>query len=268
MDCQRVREDEDDVALAYLRGELGEADRDAFEQHFFECRNCFDHLETVRTLVGVLRREPAAGATVSSIRPARVARPAAVWSWAWAAGLAFMALTASVVLRQMRPFDPPSPAPSPSATPAAISPDPQRPSLQALAHVEPAPYAPLVLRGGGDEPSAFDRAMERYGRRDYAGAAAGLRSALRAEPSAEVLFYLGVSELLAGRPEAALKELETVAQGRDAAFAEPARYYLAKAHLARGDAKKARVELETLARGDGHHKEEARQLLRDLGTEP
>jgi FimV-like protein len=271
MDCQRVRED--DIALAYLRGELGEADREAFEQHYFECGDCFDHLETLRTLVDVLRQEQeATGASGSSARPARRAGPPAVWSWAWAAALVFVAVTTTVVLRQMRPFEPSAtptpPVGRPSPTPAG-PPTPERPSLQTLAHVEPPPYAPLRLRGGSEAPIAFDRAMERYGRGDYPGAAAGLRAALRAEPaSPEARFYLGVSELLAGRPDAAMTELKTVAQSHDEAFVEPARYYLAKAHLARGDAASARVELEVLARGDGDHKEEARRLLSDLGTEP
>ena len=45
--CERVLQD--DLAIAYLRGELGEAERDVFEQHYFECADCFERLCDLRT---------------------------------------------------------------------------------------------------------------------------------------------------------------------------------------------------------------------------
>jgi hypothetical protein len=51
------------VAEQYLLGELPEADREAFEAHFFECRECAEALETGATLVANARavfREPVA----------------------------------------------------------------------------------------------------------------------------------------------------------------------------------------------------------------
>jgi tetratricopeptide (TPR) repeat protein len=252
--CERVLQD--DVAIAYLRGELAEGERDVFEQHYFECSDCFERLQVLRELPAVLRQEGAAA------RPARVP---AVATWAWAAGLAFVAVAAGFVLRGTGPG---GPGPGPSPSPVASRP-PGRPPLEELARVEAPPYAPLVLRGGEGADGTFARAMERYVRADYAGAAASLRGALKEEPdAAEVRFYLGVSELLAGRSEAAIGELRRVAGGADAAFAEAARYYLAKAHLARGDLAAARRELDVLARGDGDHKLQAEQILQALGAEP
>jgi anti-sigma factor RsiW len=50
------------AAEQYLLGELPEADREAFEAHFFECQECAEALETGTTLVANARavfREPA-----------------------------------------------------------------------------------------------------------------------------------------------------------------------------------------------------------------
>jgi hypothetical protein len=192
-----------------------------------------------------------------------------VWSWAWAAGLAFVAVAAAFVLRHAGPV---AQSPLASATPsAAITPSAgpgsaERPPLDVLARVEPPPYVPVVVRGGGEMP-AFTRAMERYVRGDYAGAASGLRVALREDPrSPQARFYLGASELLAGRADEAIAELRPLT--RDPEYEDAARYYIAKAHLARRDVAAARTELQRLARGDGDHKEEAQRLLRQLGTEP
>jgi TolA-binding protein len=195
---------------------------------------------------------------------------------AWAAGAAFVAVGAAMVLRNVRPLDPEAAIPTtlvsppvagPTAPPATLRP-PERPPLDVLARVEPPPYAPLVVRGGEPGDEAFARAMERYVRGDYGGAAAGLRAAVKEDPeSAEAQFYLGVCELLAGRPEAALGPLRRAAAG-DPGFAEAARYYMAKAHLARGDVAAAREALRAVARGDGDHKEQAARLLGQLGAEP
>jgi tetratricopeptide (TPR) repeat protein len=265
--CERVLQD--DLAIAYLRGELGEAERDVFEQHYFECADCFERLQVLRALPAVLRQEGAAG---------RLPRRApAVASWAWAAGVAFVAVAAAFVLRGSGTRDPwPGPSPSSEASPSGVAPTtgaspetPGRPPLEVLARVEPPPYAPLVVRGGEEADDAFSRAMARYVRGDYAGAAASLRVAVREEPeSVEARFYLGVTELLAGRPDAAIRELGRVAADSDPAFAEAARYYSAKAQLARGDVGAARRELQIVATGDGDHKERAERLLQDLGTEP
>ena len=264
MYCERVLED--DVAAAYLRGDLPETERDAFEKHCFECATCFERLQVVRDLQGMLRRD--AEAAPRSVMPGATARRPSGWL-AWAAGAAFVAVGAGMVLRNMAPpsgplpESPPAPSsPAPASPGSAASPRPERPPLDVLARVEPPPYAPLIVRGAEPGEAAFAQAMERYVRGDHAGAASGLRSALEKDGTdVEARLYLGVSELLAGRPEPAIRELERVAQGDDEGFAEAARYYLAKAHLARRDVAAARRELERVARGDGDHNERAKQLL-------
>jgi tetratricopeptide (TPR) repeat protein len=273
VDCERVLQD--DVAVAYLRDELPEEERDAFERHYFECAACFEKLQVIRDLGTVLARRDTPVARPASGERAGRRAPAVTWL-AWAAGAAFVAVGAAVVVRNAAP-----PAPLPSAMPSASSAvggppsgaptapaSPARPPFEALARVEPPPYAPLVVRGM--EPAgSFDRAMERYVRGEYAQAAAGLRAALGEDPaSVEARFYLGISALLAGNAEEAIRELARVAGGDDPDLAEAARYYLAKAYLGRGEVGAARRALRPVAQGDGAHKERAQQLLQALGAEP
>jgi Putative zinc-finger len=54
MDCARVAQEE--ILEAYLLGRLNEEDREAFEEHYFECAGCFDELQTVRAVCGELAR--------------------------------------------------------------------------------------------------------------------------------------------------------------------------------------------------------------------
>ena len=272
--CERVLRE--DIAVAYLRGQLSEGEREAFEQHYFQCAECFERLQVVRELGGLLRQEGAAVPRPAAV-PSRP-RPAPAVGWlAWAAGAAFVAVGAAMVMRNVRPLDPGAPVPTAVASPSAAGPSvppttpslvPERPPLDVLARVEPPPYAPLVVRGGEPADEAFARAMERYVRGDDAGAAAGLRAAVKDDPeSAEAQFYLGVCELLAGRPERAIGPLGRAAAG-DPGFADAAQYYIAKAHLARGDVAAARKAFRIVAAGDGDHKEQAAQLLEQLGAEP
>jgi TolA-binding protein len=263
--CERVLQE--DIAVAYLRGDLPEAERDAFEQHTFECADCFERLQVVRALQAVLRRE--AEAVPRATDAGRRRAPGAGWL-AWAAGAAFVAVGATMVLRNMPPPEPlPTIAPTATAATAEPSVTATTPPLEALARVDPPPYAPLVVRGSEPGDTAFGRAMEAYVRGDYPAAAAGLRMALKEDPAdAEARFYLGVSELVSGRSQEAVRELDRVATGDDTGFAEAARYYLAHAYLAQRDVAAARRELRRVAQGDGDHKEQAQRLLRELGVEP
>ena len=54
MDCDRVARE--DILESYLAHTLSEADREAFEEHYFECARCFDALATLQTLQAELQR--------------------------------------------------------------------------------------------------------------------------------------------------------------------------------------------------------------------
>ncbi len=72
--------------------------------------------------------------------------------------------------------------------------------LAGLARVEAPVYSAVRLRcTDGEEFRRFHEAMELYARQDWKGAVRGLDAAALMEPeSAEISFYLGVTQLLAG----------------------------------------------------------------------
>ena len=46
----------DEILESYLLRRLIEEDRDAFEQHYFECARCFDELQTLQAIRDELPR--------------------------------------------------------------------------------------------------------------------------------------------------------------------------------------------------------------------
>ena len=55
MNCDQVRSE--NIIEQYLLGHLDDADRDAFEEHFFSCSTCHEALQTYRALQSEHREE-------------------------------------------------------------------------------------------------------------------------------------------------------------------------------------------------------------------
>ena len=263
MDCDRVARE--DILENYLGDRLSPDDREAFEQHYFECARCFDDLRLLESIRTALR--PAAR---SSALPTR---QRLTWL-APAAGLAAAIVLASAVAlwrgREISVAPPEAganrtvseiPAPNPTPPPPAAP----RPSLQELARVEPAPYEPLTFRSASADVAAFRRGMERYRQADYRGAIVDLRAAQELDPDApHVHFFLGVSHLLLGEDTDAVEQLRrTIALG-DSPYLEEAHLYLAKAFLRQKDLDAAEQQLRELIALGGPGIEEARRLAAEV----
>jgi TolA-binding protein len=280
VDCEVI--EKEGVAERYLRGELSEADREAFEEHYFTCASCFDELETHRALrQALLESTDRAGLGPSPLRKRRALR----WAWAaaaaLAAGVAGLAwwwvttgdgkpanpeLSAQEKPASSQPVAPPSP-PAPVSPPETSRPHPAPiPSLATLARVDPPPYTPTVLRGVQDEARRrFRDAMRLYASGDYAAAEPGLAAAAELDPEApDSAFFLGICRLMSGDFAAAVADLErTIALG-ESPYLEEAHFYLAKARLKQGDVAAAGAALESTVRLRGEHEREARSLLVSL----
>lgn len=245
--CDRL---DGDVAVRYVSGDLDEREQARFEDHYFECAAC---LATVQALQAGMRVLPGRR-SVSASAVRRIRAPA----WAMAAGVAALAVSALVTLRSTRMAAPP-----PSSY-AGATPSPAVDPYAELAWVEPPPYVPLVMRGRKPANDPLAAAMQKYTSRDFAAAAAGLREAIAAGSATdEARFYLGVSELLAGRADVAAEELRSVAAAAsEPALATEARFYRSKALLAQRRVAEARAELQMLAVARGHRAQEASDLLR------
>ena len=68
MDCTRVAREE--IAERYLVGGLSDEDRNAFEEHYFECVRCFEELEALQAIQAELRRPGAAASGIAHFRVA------------------------------------------------------------------------------------------------------------------------------------------------------------------------------------------------------
>ena len=256
MTCEEVSRH--DIVEKYVLAQLGDEERDSFEQHYFECTRCFGLVQTYRDLQAELART----------RESIVAVPARSWvrQWAWLPAAAVVILVVSAVVRQrpgstiVAPSVESQPAAPPAAPPAAQS------SFDELARVEAPGYTEGRLRGATDDAGAkFREGMARYQQRDYVGARSLLREASALDPEApHIAFFLGISNLLAARPDEAVASLRaTIALGESPYLAE-AHFYLAKAYVKLGRVDEAIAELERTIRLGAEHEQDARLLLERL----
>jgi len=269
MDCARVAREE--LLASYLLGRLSDEDRDAVEEHYFECARCFDDLQTIQAARHELLHTP------DELDNMPVAR--SFMSWSRAAGLAAgVVLAVGVMLWMRAPSSSParevtgSPSPStarPTEGPQSRPPQPSpaaAPSLEQLARIEPPVYEPRTLRGPSDEAmQRFERGMDRYRKADYAGAARDLRGAADLDPdAAHIGFFLGISYLMSGQDQAAIERLRaTIALG-DSPYREDARFYLAKTFLRRADLKAAETQLREVVKLRGSRRIEAQSMLTEI----
>jgi tetratricopeptide (TPR) repeat protein len=165
---------------------------------------------------------------------------------------------------------PPGPPVAPSAAPLSTTvPSPPAPppvDVRALGQWTPPAYRPLTLRGLPSRGDRFEAAMGAYARKDYAGAAERLRGLVAVDGAQDpaVLFFLGISELMAGRTEEGMARLRQTAALGDTPYLEEARFYLARTLLARGEAAAAARQLQMVVRLRGDLEEEAGALLQRL----
>lgn len=268
MNCREVEERE--ILEQYVLNRLTESERDAFEQHYFECDSCFEQLQTglaaQKRLRQPLFRKQVHGAFFGQIK---------IWAPAFAALVLLLAVgvwwntvrgpkseqagsTAPVRI-------PPASPPWPSATGPSLS--AAAPSLEELARVEAPPYSELVLRGAEDDAqSSFRMAMRRYVKKDYPGAIPGLRAAVKASPqTARFNFYLGACYVLTGQTGAAIQSLHKTISLDNPAYSELAHFYIAKAYLRNHDVSRAEKELRITARLGGSKAAEAAEILHQFG---
>jgi tetratricopeptide (TPR) repeat protein len=250
MACAQINRDE--IVERYLTGSLAPLERESFEDHYFECEQCFAALQAERALQAEL------SASAAQIRAMPAPKPS-FWRWTPAMVTAALVIVAAFGIRWgMRLGS--SPSPPPTQTTEAR---PAGPSLAELARFDPPAYTPTVLRGAQDEAMRkFHAAMKFYQRGRYDLAVPGLREAARLNPQdAGAPFFLGAGYLLSGKADDGIAALRQCVALGDTPYLEEARYYLAKAFLSKGDLTAARRELEEVIRLKGDHEDEARRLL-------
>ena len=191
-------------------------------------------------------------------------RPSSRRSWKPALMMGGLALAASLLVAVVVSRPRTQTVVEPAAVPTRSEQPPvaERPKFEisyAKPEVKLSPAA-LTWRGSGAvNPlmEAIAPAFDAYRAGDYAKAVAAFDQLSTAYPtSIEVLFYQGVSRMLAGNDAAAIAPLQAAARLRSATFAEDVEWFLAVARARSGDADAA-VTFDALCGGGGAHASEA-----------
>ncbi len=258
MNCEQI--EALDLAARYVAGQLDPSEREAYEQHYFECAQCFEDVQLRLAMRDELSAQSRSGSLKVSGR-----RSSSSWMIACGAIAAGVVLAVAIGWNRVAPKHPPA-APIVAEAPAPV---PQPDPLVLLARVDPPPYQRPSLRGARAGEERFRQAMDQYLQHDYTSAINGLRAATAADPkSADAQFFLGVCYLLQGDPTAAIARLNATIKLGETLDLEPAHFYLAKAFLQSRDLPAATRELESTAALHGDLEQPARQLLDQLRKLP
>jgi tetratricopeptide (TPR) repeat protein len=240
MNCKVVTQDQ--IVERYAAGQLNQADTEAFEQHFFECENCYEALQDQGAMRAALSNAPR-----EELSPAAPSRADFNPWWLLAAAVLVAGLGLVLWL-----------------APWAGSPTDQ--VLIAASAVEAPPYEPSTLRSVvGEGELAFREAMAAYEEGDLAAAIPGLENAVALDEGLDKAhFYLGACYLLENRPEEAIDSLSHVAGFEDTPYSDWAHFYRAKAHLRLGDLDSALADLSEVISVGGELKSKAEEVLEQI----
>jgi TolA-binding protein len=247
MNCSDV--EQASIIERYLHAQLSDAEREAWESHYFECDRCFAALEALTAVRDAVR--------IAGPPPVPVRQPR---HWAWPVfGLAATAAAAALLLFIVPGMREKKAAPIQAASPAA-------PPV-VVASLEPPRYVAQTFRGASDVAGRkFRDAMQGYGRGDYAATADALRAVLAQYPdSIEARHFLGICLLMQGQAEASIGELRRVADvGDRSPYQEEAVYYLAQALARTNRFAEARTDATRVIEMHGDYAARAQSLLSSL----
>jgi tetratricopeptide (TPR) repeat protein len=234
--------------MKYLAGNLPNAEHDAFEEHFFECEDCFAGLEDLRALQAELA---GTRARIEADAPRKVTP----WRRTWAAGLAAAAaVVIGLTALLLGPWKTPMGLPTVSA------------QLVEMARIDPPPYTPVRLRGATDEAQRqFRKTMESYTAGSYAAAIPGLEAAAKLDPEApNIRFFLGTCYLLSERTGDGIEALQHVVDLGDTPFLEEALLLLAMGFLGNGDIESAMQHAEMVVSLEGDYQKQALEMTNEI----
>jgi len=250
MDCHEI--DTSELAEKYILGQLGPDEQQAYEDHYFQCSNCFEELQLRQAMQSQLGK----------MRPGIPARRGKFNWLTWGAVAA--ALLVAVGLGWWR-FHP-TPAPVAPMASHRAPPVDNGPALELLARADAPSYTAPTLRGGSTGSGVrFREGMAQYRVGNYEAAISALTSVAAADPkSADAQFFLGICYLLTGRSDLAKARLRATIDLGDSLDLEMAHFYLAKALLRERDAAGAEAELERAIAMHGDLEKQSRELLEQV----
>lgn len=237
----------------YFEEKLPEQKKESFEEHMFNCDECFTELRIKEEMIGIIQKEghllfadyiknknSSILQKITGRLNSLFIRP--VYSWTAAAAVCLI-----LFLIVGRPFER-----SPS-------------SLSGLAEISPYPYLDLGFRNGEVSAQFFTYGMHAYKRKDYAAACERLTRAVTRDPGhLNARFYLGVCCLLANKISDAQDHLTRVVSLEP--DAERGYWYLAQVYLLQENKQKTIQMLEHVVQLNQHqYKERAEKLIKKVG---
>ena len=254
-ECDKVKNFE--LIDGYIQGKLSEADREAFERHYFECDPCFEELQFREKLLGVTRdhgetifadyitkrkhiREPLGPRILDRLFPGIPT---------WRQGWIYAAVSVAVILIMIPILS------------TLFAPN----KYEHLSDIKPYPYLFAGLRSGGSEGERlFQQGMRHYTDGEYDQSSRYLEKVVTIDSkSALAQFYLGICFLMMDKTGMAVQSLErAVAAQPDS---EIFHWYLGQAFLKEGDGERARVEFEKVRDLNGDFQTRAKTLIRKMG---
>ena len=243
----------------YLSGGLTAEELEAFEEHFFNCEECFADLKLREEIVEVIKEE---GETIfvkyfqkqrskAVVTPRAIIHELQLLGWKkqtlWGYGLAGLAAIAVWVIFIINPFAPTH--------------------LVELSQIEPFPYIqPHTLGATGEGKKLFFAAMNDYNSQQYESACQKLEEALRLNPQLkDAKFYLGVAYLFRNQLDKAIANLNRAVENNP--NSEKVHWYLGHGYLKKGENASAKKEFQTVAKfGGERYSREAEAFLSNLET--
>ena len=205
--------------------------------------------------------------------------PAPQRRWTFAVATGGLALAATLLIAVVLQRSVPAPVIAPDdapSTPVVTPPSAATPTPAPLrlAYAKPeVKLSPSALAWRGDAAAnpfvrALAPAIEAYRAGDYPRAVAEFDRLSTVYPeSIEVLFYQGVSRMLAGDDAGAIAPLDAAARLRNTTFADDVAWYLAVARQRSGRSG-ARAAFEELCRGNGAYRTAACSAVQQLDSPP
>ena len=253
-ECENIQSRE--LIDDYIRGNLPESEKEALEQHYFECDRCFAELQAREKLIEVIqeRGETIFAEYITKRKPFRESFRAGLLDRLfpkaplWRQGWVYAAATVAVVLILV------------PVVSTLFGPN----KYEHLAEFKPYPYLLAGLRSGAsDGERLFHEGMRLYTDKDYDQAALRLEEVVAVDPeSVLAYFYLGVCFLMEEKTAHAIQSLHkaTVAQPDSEIF----HWYLGQAYLKKGDGNKALIAFERVRALNGEYRIRAEALIRKI----
>lgn len=220
----------------YLQGNLSEEMQERFEEHYFTCDKCFNHLQISYKLQSKEVR-----ITIPRKKPVWLARPALILS-----SILIVAFSAVILFKPKEPlaitFEPP----------AFISTE-QRTGQT--------PVHPEIER-------KVAMAMSHYQKGNYQQTLETLSRIPEATANFKVTFFKGICYLMTDDYQQALSEFNKIIKGMNPSYYDEALYYKGITLLKLQRTKRAVIELNTLASMFSPYAEKAKNMLRQIGKKP